>query len=172
MISWTVSLPYPSHTRTCHTVLWRLVEHFEASRPLSHVFGGTAGGREVGPVKSRLTFQSHVPSQLMCVAYKYCSSADLTLQYPAISRIFCPLPVISQHFDTMAAPQSLPVVPKYVRFRVLIIGRANAGKTSILQRVCDTTESPVIYRRDPSGIREQVRPCFLFLVVLSISSSS
>ena len=33
-----------------------------------------------------------------------------------------------------------------VRFRVLIIGRANAGKTSILQRVCDTTESPKIYR--------------------------
>jgi hypothetical protein len=33
-----------------------------------------------------------------------------------------------------------------IRFRVLIIGRANAGKTSILQRVCDTTDSPVIYR--------------------------
>jgi hypothetical protein len=33
------------------------------------------------------------------------------------------------------------------QFRVLIIGRANAGKTSILQRVCDTTKSPTIYRR-------------------------
>ncbi|KAI9447334.1 hypothetical protein BJY52DRAFT_1206550 [Lactarius psammicola] len=33
-----------------------------------------------------------------------------------------------------------------IQFRVLIIGRANAGKTSILQRVCDTTESPIIYR--------------------------
>ena len=33
-----------------------------------------------------------------------------------------------------------------LQFRVLIIGRANAGKTSILQRVCDTTESPTIYR--------------------------
>ncbi|KAH8989349.1 hypothetical protein EDB86DRAFT_3197490, partial [Lactarius hatsudake] len=32
------------------------------------------------------------------------------------------------------------------RFRVLIIGRANAGKTSILQRVCDTTDSPIIYQ--------------------------
>ncbi|KAJ7337622.1 hypothetical protein DFH08DRAFT_877214 [Mycena albidolilacea] len=36
----------------------------------------------------------------------------------------------------------LPSIP----FRVLVIGRANAGKTSILQRVCETTESPVIYR--------------------------
>ncbi|KAH8990914.1 hypothetical protein EDB86DRAFT_2806939 [Lactarius hatsudake] len=36
-------------------------------------------------------------------------------------------------------------IPKF-SFRVLIIGRANAGKTSILQRICDTTESPIIYR--------------------------
>ncbi|KAH9171583.1 hypothetical protein EDB89DRAFT_1852184 [Lactarius sanguifluus] len=33
-----------------------------------------------------------------------------------------------------------------IKFRVLIIGRANAGKTSILQRVCETTESPSISR--------------------------
>ena len=33
-----------------------------------------------------------------------------------------------------------------ITFRVLVIGRANAGKTSILQRVCETTESPTIYR--------------------------
>ncbi|KAH8991772.1 hypothetical protein EDB86DRAFT_2806429 [Lactarius hatsudake] len=35
-----------------------------------------------------------------------------------------------------------------VQFRVLIIGRANAGKTSILKRICETTESPV--KLDPS----------------------
>ena len=34
------------------------------------------------------------------------------------------------------------------RFRVLIIGRANAGKTTILQRVCNTTEQPKIFSRD------------------------
>ncbi|KAH9020944.1 hypothetical protein EDB85DRAFT_2152713 [Lactarius pseudohatsudake] len=39
-------------------------------------------------------------------------------------------------------PRRLPEI----KFRVLIIGRANAGKTSILQRVCETTESPVINR--------------------------
>ncbi|KAH9051503.1 hypothetical protein EDB87DRAFT_1571542 [Lactarius vividus] len=43
-------------------------------------------------------------------------------------------------------PQQPPRrVPK-IKFRVLIIGRANAGKTSILQRVCETTDSPIIYR--------------------------
>ncbi|KAH9030086.1 hypothetical protein EDB84DRAFT_1562654 [Lactarius hengduanensis] len=36
-------------------------------------------------------------------------------------------------------------IPK-IQFRVLIIGRANAGKTTILKRVCETTESPVVYR--------------------------
>ncbi|KAI5988645.1 hypothetical protein F5J12DRAFT_510950 [Pisolithus orientalis] len=35
---------------------------------------------------------------------------------------------------------------QHVKCRVLVIGRANAGKTSILQRVCETTESPKIYR--------------------------
>jgi GTPase SAR1 family protein len=34
------------------------------------------------------------------------------------------------------------------KFRVLIIGRANAGKTTILQRVCDTIEEPEIYNKD------------------------
>ena len=34
------------------------------------------------------------------------------------------------------------------RFRVLIIGRANAGKTTILQRICNTTEQPKIFNRE------------------------
>ena len=50
--------------------------------------------------------------------------------------------------QTQAPPRQAP--PRRISglmFRVLVIGRANAGKTSILQRVCDTTESPKIYRR-------------------------
>ena len=62
---------------------------------------------------------------------------------------------IRQPFGTMATQQDPPRVPD-VKFRVLIIGRANAGKTSILQRVCDTTESPEIYRRGPDGARHKV----------------
>jgi signal recognition particle GTPase len=34
-------------------------------------------------------------------------------------------------------------------FHILIIGRANAGKTTILQRVCNTTERPKIF--NPQG---------------------
>src|SRR5882672_5405578 len=39
-----------------------------------------------------------------------------------------------------------------IRFRCLIIGRANAGKTTILQRVCNTTEEPVIFRSNASWL--------------------
>jgi len=38
-------------------------------------------------------------------------------------------------------------------FRILTIGRANAGKTTILKKVCNTTDEPTIY--DPQG--NQVR---------------
>ena len=54
----------------------------------------------------------------------------------------------------MDAEQAHQRVPK-IQFRVLIIGRANAGKTTILQRVCETTESPAIYRGQGSE-REEV----------------
>ena len=53
---------------------------------------------------------------------------------------------------TQQPPRRFPEI----KFQVLIIGRANAGKTSILQRVCDTTDSPIIYRRT-SRDKEQVR---------------
>ncbi|KDQ53786.1 hypothetical protein JAAARDRAFT_136699 [Jaapia argillacea MUCL 33604] len=33
---------------------------------------------------------------------------------------------------------------KYSRFRVLVMGKANAGKTTILQKVCNTTDQPTI----------------------------
>jgi GTP-binding protein EngB required for normal cell division len=50
-----------------------------------------------------------------------------------------------------------------IQFRVLIIGRANAGKTSILQRVCDTMESAIIYRGD----KEVRGPTILFASLIS-----
>ena len=37
---------------------------------------------------------------------------------------------------------------KFGRFRILVIGRANAGKTTLLQRVCNTTEKPKIFDRE------------------------
>src|SRR6266404_836317 len=63
------------------------------------------------------------------------------------------IPIDTKPMDTK---QSRRIPRIQIQFRVLIIGRANAGKTTILQRVCDTTESPTIYRQN-SGGREEVR---------------
>ncbi|KAF8168427.1 hypothetical protein B0H34DRAFT_855140 [Crassisporium funariophilum] len=48
--------------------------------------------------------------------------------------------------ETAATDQKL--LAKYTRFRILVIGRANAGKTTLLNRVCNTTEEPSIYDED------------------------
>ena len=52
---------------------------------------------------------------------------------------------------------------KYTQFRILVIGRANAGKTTLLQRVCNTTEDPCIYDDDKNLVsiqRPDVEFCF------------
>jgi len=42
---------------------------------------------------------------------------------------------------------------RFERFRILIIGRANAGKTTILKRVCNTTENPETYNSAGTKVR-------------------
>ncbi|KAG6905724.1 hypothetical protein DXG01_001127 [Tephrocybe rancida] len=42
---------------------------------------------------------------------------------------------------------------KYTHFRILVIGRANAGKTTLLKRVCNTTEEPCIYDDQGKNLR-------------------
>ncbi|KAJ8579474.1 GTP-binding protein [Rhizopogon salebrosus TDB-379] len=41
---------------------------------------------------------------------------------------------------------------KFGRFRILVVGRANAGKTTLLQRICNTTEKPEIFDRKGNKI--------------------
>jgi septin family protein len=47
-----------------------------------------------------------------------------------------------------------------MRFRILVVGRANAGKTTLLQKVCNTTEKPLIFdgkgnKVNPPSIQHQ-----------------
>ena len=44
---------------------------------------------------------------------------------------------------------------KYTLFRILVIGRANAGKTTLLRRVCNSTEDPCIYDDDKNLVSVQ-----------------
>ena len=58
---------------------------------------------------------------------------------------------VKKHFDRIG------------HFRILVLGRSNAGKTTLLQRVCNTTELPEIFNAKgekvkssscrPSGVR-------------------
>ncbi|KAG9310045.1 GTP-binding protein [Chiua virens] len=41
---------------------------------------------------------------------------------------------------------------KFGRFRILVIGRANAGKTTILKQICNSTEDPEIYDRNGNRV--------------------
>ena len=41
-------------------------------------------------------------------------------------------------------------------FRVLVIGRSNAGKTTLLQRVCNTTELPEIYNSKGEKVNDHI----------------
>ncbi|KAF8447339.1 hypothetical protein L210DRAFT_2791544 [Boletus edulis BED1] len=41
---------------------------------------------------------------------------------------------------------------QFGRFRILIVGRANAGKTTILRAICNTTENPEIYDGDGNKV--------------------
>ncbi|KAI5991040.1 GTP-binding protein [Pisolithus marmoratus] len=55
-----------------------------------------------------------------------------------------PMPPSSRppiHLDPAEAKQH---IARIERFRILVMGRANAGKTTILQRVCNTTDQPEI----------------------------
>ncbi|TFK69254.1 hypothetical protein BDN72DRAFT_768221 [Pluteus cervinus] len=48
---------------------------------------------------------------------------------------------------------ALEIRQKYKHFRILVIGRANAGKTTLLKRVCNTTEEPSIYDEGKNLVR-------------------
>ena len=46
---------------------------------------------------------------------------------------------------------------KFGRFRIVVIGRANAGKTTILKQICNSTENPEIYDDQGSKVRSYFR---------------
>ena len=56
------------------------------------------------------------------------------------------LPVNPPPAITVTHEEAAKLRAKYTHFRILIIGRANAGKTTLLKRVCNTREDPVYNR--------------------------
>jgi septin family protein len=48
----------------------------------------------------------------------------------------------------MSDLEAVKLREKYTHFRILVIGRANAGKTTLLKRVCNTDDDPCIYNEN------------------------
>ncbi|KAI6138530.1 hypothetical protein BKA82DRAFT_3133419 [Pisolithus tinctorius] len=49
---------------------------------------------------------------------------------------------LNDRLDPTEAKRQIDRIP---RFRILVVGRANAGKTTVLQRVCNTMDQPEIF---------------------------
>jgi len=55
--------------------------------------------------------------------------------------------------STAAQASAQQLHEKARRFRILVIGRANSGKTTILQKICNTTEQPEIFNDMDERVR-------------------
>ncbi|KAG6904275.1 hypothetical protein DXG01_014384 [Tephrocybe rancida] len=60
------------------------------------------------------------------------------------------LPTVEYNMSNVSASE---LRSKYTHFRILVIGRANAGKTTLLKRVCNTNEDPCIYDEKKKALR-------------------
>jgi hypothetical protein len=60
-------------------------------------------------------------------------------------------PNLTSNTDMSDIP-TLELREKYRHFRILVIGRANAGKTTLLKRVCNTSEEPCIYDEENNNL--------------------
>ncbi|KAG6808760.1 hypothetical protein H0H92_002975 [Tricholoma furcatifolium] len=67
---------------------------------------------------------------------------------------------------TISMEEAVKLRAKYTHFRILVIGRANAGKTTLLKRVCNTDEDPVYHTRGSHNVRDEFifknNPGFIF----------
>ena len=95
------------------------------------------------------------------------SCTYLTQHHWAIS-IFHQMSTSSQ--PILTAKEIGKTLAKFKQFRILVIRRANAGKTTILQRVCDTTDNSMIF--DPSSKKVRYNgasscPILTFMLMIS-----
>ncbi|KAG6823895.1 hypothetical protein H0H92_008693 [Tricholoma furcatifolium] len=75
-------------------------------------------------------------------------------------------PALSIDPAPISVEEAAKLRAKYTHFRILVIGRANAGKTTLLKRVCNTDEDPVYNTRGSHNVRDEFifknNPEFIF----------
>ncbi|KAG6916927.1 hypothetical protein DXG01_004688 [Tephrocybe rancida] len=55
------------------------------------------------------------------------------------------------------------------RYRILVIGRANAGKTTLLKRVCNSTEDPCIYDENGKNLLKETVAVSTVLFLIQVT---
>ncbi|KAI6144650.1 hypothetical protein BKA82DRAFT_4173893 [Pisolithus tinctorius] len=70
---------------------------------------------------------------------------DVAVPVPAQSEATPQAIASSGHPYRLNPEMAQEYMKKIERFRILVMGRANAGKTTVLQRVCNSTEKPEIF---------------------------
>ncbi|KIK17669.1 hypothetical protein PISMIDRAFT_685004 [Pisolithus microcarpus 441] len=81
------------------------------------------------------------------------SDAQPTSQHGPEGSVDVPVAAHAEEVPSVSSTSHLRLDPaeaqkhidRIARFRILVMGRANAGKTTILQRVCNTTDQPEIF---------------------------
>ncbi|KAG1780615.1 hypothetical protein EV702DRAFT_731045 [Suillus placidus] len=114
--------------------------------------------RTWGPPKSSSTVDVESEARVMWLAEETNEGVRSSYTYPGITHF--PLLTSPRPFTEFTHCKTTPTLLRHIylppmdpskikerigRFRILVIGRANAGKTTILQRVCNTRENPEIY---------------------------
>jgi hypothetical protein len=81
---------------------------------------------------------------------KFRSSGVLLL--PSVQLRLATTKASSYSFEMADTQRGQRIRNRIPRFRILIMGRANAGKTTILQRVCKTREAPEVIDRNGNKV--------------------
>ena len=57
----------------------------------------------------------------------------------------------------LTAKEIQKIWAKFEQFHILVIGQANAGKTTILRKVCNTTGEPIIFNPDGKKVKYMLK---------------
>lgn len=66
---------------------------------------------------------------------------------------------------------SLLLRKHFQRFRILVIGRSNAGKTTLLQRLCGTTDQPRVFDGEGNQVHRYFGVIYLLLTSHQIDAA-
>ena len=66
------------------------------------------------------------------------------------------MPTTSSH-SQFTDEQIQEIRTRFNQFRVLVVGRANAGKTTLLRKICNATGDPIVFRPNGEKVRYMVK---------------